>query len=294
MRKFICFALSGALALSLLAGCTKTEDSASSAAASVPTFGNTSGAEDVNTPPTETEAAQASNLETGELADETETYAIETPYAILAYPVRWRDQVQTTVEGTDVYSLKFTAGETPLFDLNFGGTEGALLGTLKITSGNVVLRIVSYDIDENAENYMDLCIMQEDINVIIQHLAAEYDFTIGAEIIEEDTSTFEIETSLATLYYPQKWQDSVSVEVTDNKAAFSTTDGVQLFDLEFGQSEGVLLGTYGETELHIISYDIEQGERSEEDYNKLCAMQEDVNVILQHLLEDEAFTVHTN
>ncbi len=292
MRKLICFTLTGVLALSLMAGCAKTEEAASSAAASVPTFGSTGNVAEANTPPAETETAQSSNLETDDMTGET--YSIETPYAILAYPVRWQDQVQTTVEGTDVYCLKFTAGETPLFDLNFGGTEGALLGTLKIESGNVVLRVVSYDIDENAENYMDLCIMQEDINVIIQHLAAEYDFTVGEEIIEEDTSTFEIETSLTTLYYPQKWQDSVAVEVTDNKASFATTDGIHLFDLEFGQSEGVLLGTYGETELHIVSYDIEQGDRSDEDYNKLCAMQEDVNVILQHLLEDEAFTVHTN
>lgn len=96
------------------------------------------------------------------------------------------------------------------------------------------------------------------------------------------------------LYYPQKWQDAVTVEVTDSKVAFSTADGIQLFDLEFGQSEGDLLGTYGETEVHIVSYDIEQGYRSEEDYNKFCAMLEDVNVILQHLMEDENFVVQTN
>lgn len=280
MRKYICVLLVGIMALSSLAACMKAVD----APPSSPESGSQS--------ETVSDADGSSSMNNTNQSEET--FEIETPYAVLHYPQQWQEQVQTTEEKGEPYSLKFAAGEAHLFDLSFGGTEGALLGTLKTDAGNIILRLTSYEIDEGAENYHDLCAMQEDINVILQGLAEDYDFAIGEELIEEDNSTFEIKTSLTTLYYPQKWQDSVNVDTSDIGVSFTSKDGDKLFDLEFGDSEGYLLGKYKDTELHIISYEIEKGDRTDEEMNRLYAMQEDVNVILQHLMEDENFTLQVN
>jgi hypothetical protein len=54
----------------------------------------------------------------------------------------------------------------------------------------------------------------------------------------EDDSTFDIETNLGTLKYPNKWKEKVLIEVTDEKVCFSK-DGVQLFDLFFKDSDAI-------------------------------------------------------
>lgn len=132
----------------------------------------------------------------------------------------------------------------------------------------------------------DLAEMQEDINVIFQHLVSDYDFEAGVALEKEDDSVFEIETSVTTLYYPTKWKDRVTVDVEDTKVSFSC-DGTPLFDLVFTESDdGYLLGTYSGTPINIVDYMVYD--------DTLAAMQEDVNVILQHLMEDENFVIHLN
>lgn len=218
-----------------------------------------------------------------------DVFSIETPYGTLAYPERWKDTV-TIETGEEPYTLRFSAGEIPLFDLIFDGEEGYYLGTLQGQDGEATLRIISYDLDDQREDYADCRAMQEDVNVLLQHLRTDYTFR-EKEIPEEiDDSVYAIETDVVTLYYPERWQDQVTVEVTADGARFSC-DGVQLFDILFGGEEGVLLGTYGQTPVRVVSYAIEQGELSDSRYEQLGNMEEDVNVVIQHLMEDSNFQV---
>lgn len=99
---------------------------------------------------------------------------------------------------------------------------------------------------------------------------------------------FEIEANGFTLKYPAKWKDAVNVEVSDNKVSFSYDD-IALFDLIFGESNEYLLGTYDDSEIHLRAYDIDPESVTEEQYDNICAMQDDVNVLIKCLQNDVGF-----
>lgn len=204
-----------------------------------------------------------------------DTFEISTPYAILKYPQKWKDQVTVDISTEKV---SFSSSGTPLFDLRFNCDDGYVLGTIIGEEENTVFSITDYSV-ENEE----LAGMQEDVNIILQHLMSDYDFAVGEKVIKEDTSTFDIETPLVTMKYPSKWKDKVTIDVREDGVSFSCA-GTQLFDLMFVSCDGYLLGTYNGTPIYIIDYPIDGGE--------LCAMQEDVNVILEHLMQDEQFTIN--
>ena len=209
----------------------------------------------------------------GEESDEP-TYTISAGGLELKYPEKWKDKVVVEVEDDRAC---FSCGETKLFDLLFNTDEGYVLGTVK-GEKYTVIRVMDYTF-ENEE----LCAMQEDVNIILHHLAEDYDFEVGVAMEEEDTTTIDINTSLVTMKYPAKWQDKVQIDVSDNGVKFSA-EGTPLFELIFAECDGYLLGTYKETPIYIVDYDVETDEQA--------AMQADVNVIFQHLMEDSNFVIN--
>ena len=210
---------------------------------------------------------------------EVETFEIETKYAVLKYPKKWEKDVNVKINDGDPYTVSFSSNNVPLFSLVFNGTQGDYIGTLKRDDGNVTLRIVSEHLDKNSDRYEDYASMAEDVNEILNHLHFDYGLEIG-EPEEIDDSVYEIKTELATLYYPQRWKDKVSVSTKDNKVTFSSGE-TPLFTLVFGGEEGVPVGTYEGKQLCIIDYPVESDE--------LANMQEDVNVILHYLIGDQGF-----
>lgn len=221
-------------------------------------------------------------------------FVIKSPYCDLKYPEKWQDQVDIFVETGSFCTVEFTdkRSGTPLFDLVFGREKGNLYGTLILDGENIVIRIVDYELDQNAEDYQTLCMMQEDVNVILQHLTEDYTVVIN-EIVEKnsDPSVMSIQTPLVTLYYPQKWAEKVTVTSGASGATFVYGE-FPLFDLTFGGGEGVLLGTYLAVPIRITSYTLDRETVSENIYDEYCAMQEDVNVILQYLMEDSDFVIN--
>lgn len=111
---------------------------------------------------------------------------------------------------------------------------------------------------------------------------------LTSEMPEEPV--FDIETSVCVLKYPQKWKAAVSVDVSKNIVRFSWGDR-KLFDLIFGGDSGYLLGTYADVGVYVISYEPDKDLMSEEDFLTFCAMQEDINVILQNLMKDKNFVL---
>lgn len=95
-----------------------------------------------------------------------ETYDIDTPVGKVKYPVMWKDKVKTEKTGNTV---KFTNDGTPLFDLVFEKCDGYLLGTYKDTPVYVVYHDVKTD-EQQA--------MIDDVNVILQGLMSDKDFTV--------------------------------------------------------------------------------------------------------------------
>lgn len=207
---------------------------------------------------------------------EESTFVIEAAGLKLRYPSRWQELVSIDVD-TDTAAFRF--GDEKLFTLYFNRPEqGNVLGTV-CGDENIVITIADYEVSD-----AQAVSMQEDVNVILQHLMEDYDFAAGEAVVKESGDVFAIETPVTTLYYPAKWQDAVTVAVSDTKVSFTYGDE-RLFDLVFAETEnGYLLGTYDGTPIYVVDYEASSDEA--------VAMQEDVNVILQYLIEDDHFLLN--
>lgn len=205
--------------------------------------------------------------------DKGDTYTIQAGGLELKYPAKWKDKVKVTLSGNQA---SFTRGEDKLFDILFNSDKGDVLGTVK-GDKNTVVSVVSYKLkDGDAE----LSEMAADLNVILNKLSADYDFVIGERIVDEDNSTFDIETPVVTLKYPSKWKDKVKVDITEDGVKF-TSGGAKVFDLMFVEGDGYLLGKYNDTPIYVIDYPVKEKEQQD--------MQAGINVILQNLRQDSNF-----
>lgn len=116
----------------------------------------------------------------------------------------------------------------------------------------------------------------------------------GAGSVSDDSSqtdeipVMEIVSDMANLYYPEKWQSRLDIANADNVISFNSK-GTRLFDFIFGGTEGTLLGYYDGVEVRIVSYEIIEADYSEDEYLTLRAMQEDIDIVIEHLLEEDGF-----
>lgn len=212
---------------------------------------------------------------------DNENFDIKTDYITLYFPNKWKESVNIKIND-DIVSFSALPDDIKLFDIMFGKNEGDIIGTLSINENNIPVSVKTYDIDNNLEKYDEYREMQEDINTVINMLENDKNFSYGAF---EDKSLYEIETNVAKLYFPKNRENEVDIAVSDNKVSFSC-ENTSLFDIYFGGSEGDLLGTYNDTEIRLVMYDIND--------DKLNAIQEDVNVIIENLEKDSNFASNIN
>ncbi len=239
-----------------------------------------------NSGATEDEAAAT----TSQVDEPIKVYEIKTKYCILKYPEKFKDKVKVDIDTKNVYTVKFSLGGVKLFDLCFNGGTGDLLGTIKGEDGNTEIRATVYDLDKKAGNYSELREAQGSLNVIIDNLKKDYKLETEQTQVNTD-DVFEIETSLTTLYYPSVWKNSVKIDKDDKSVRFSYGK-TKLFDLEFGgESKGYLAGTYKDTNVYVVSYDIKKDSFSEAEYNKIMGMQSGLNTILEYLQKDDNFKI---
>ena len=192
----------------------------------------------------------------------------------------------------DPYTLTFkTKDGTEIYSLYFGKETENLFGTILLKEENVVLYASFKTFDEDDEHYMEYGEYQDGVNTILHHLMKNENFVVNEEVEFEDNTTFDINTDLVILKYPNKWKDEVTIEVTADTVKFSCGKE-KLFDLVFKECDGYLLGTYDDTPIYIISYEFDETEYSEDEKMELYGMAEDVNVILQYLMEDDKFVIN--
>ena len=211
-----------------------------------------------------------------------EVIRIKTPYAELCVPKSFENNVTNKVTNQNPYTVTFTTvkDKTPLFDIIFNGKGSVLMGTIVTEDGNTVLRMNVSTLKKDSPNYSENLKYQQGVNTITNHLQEDYDFRVNEEITTEDSATFDIETSLTTLKYPAKWKDKVTVKAEKDKVTFSQGD-TPLFELDFKESDGFMLGTYKNTPIYIVEKPVKTDEQK--------AMQQDVNVIIDNLRKDENF-----
>ena len=216
---------------------------------------------------------------------EEETVTVSTPYADLRVPKSVDAAVSNEVTGNDPYVITFksNASGLELFSFQFGGSGDSLLGTLIGESENTVIYLRIPELEEGTEHYEDDLFYQSQMNVIIGHLSEDYEIVFNEIVEREDSALFDIETSVVTLKYPEKWKDQVQVDVQKDSVKFSA-NGTPLFDLMFKEGSGYLLGTYQDTPIYMVEYPVENEDQA--------AMQMGVNTILQELMKDSNFVVN--
>ena len=225
--------------------------------------------------------------------EEGETTVVSTPYAELKVPEVFQGVVANEVTNTEPYTVTFkaSADDTELFSVIFGGKGDILLGTLLGEEENTVVYTNIPELDSENEHYTEYRIYQDGINTILNNLEADYNFAVNLIVEPEDNETFTIKAGGMALYYPARWQDTIETAVTDNGVSFSG-NGVKLFDLSFTESENaIFFGTYQQTPIYIVSYEIDETQYTEAEYGTLRMMQEDIDVILDRLMSDPNFTL---
>lgn len=95
--------------------------------------------------------------------------------------------------------------------------------------------------------------------------------------------TFNIETDFAVLKYPSKYEKDIEVDKSENLVSFSC-EKVKLFDISFNDETSEPIGKLKDgTTVSVISYEIDS---KYDNYDKLCAMQEGINTVLDNLIKD--------
>lgn len=97
--------------------------------------------------------------------EDNSTFDIKTPVVTIKYPNKWKEIVK--VEVTDD-RVQFSDEGTPVFDLVFKKCDGNLIGTYKDTP----IYVVEYTVKTDEQ-----IAMKEDINVILQNLQKDSDFS---------------------------------------------------------------------------------------------------------------------
>lgn len=119
--------------------------------------------------------------------------------------------------------------------------------------------------------------------------------TEGVSTVEE-LEEVKIETAYGTLYYPRQWEGYVTTEQQENDdtivVSFIATlqnTNYRMFEVTIGGTEGVAVGELTDAEgtkrtVYMWVYELEMGpEVTEIERNRLYAMQEDLNYLIDHL-----------
>ena len=126
----------------------------------------------------------------------------------------------------------------------------------------------------------------------VEHTAGSVESAPTVEELEES----KIETAYGTLYYPKQWEEYVTTEQQENGdtivVSFVATlhnTSYRLFEVTIGGTEGAAAGELtdnGGTKrtVYMQVYELEgDSELTATEQNRLYAMQEDLNYLIDHL-----------
>ncbi|MDI9242490.1 hypothetical protein [Fusibacillus kribbianus] len=128
--------------------------------------------------------------------------------------------------------------------------------------------------------------------IAVEHTAGSVESAPTVEELEES----KIETAYGTLYYPKQWEEYVTTEQQENGdtivVSFIATlhnTSYRLFEVTIGGTEGAAAGELtdnGGTKrtVYMQVYELEgDSELTATEQNRLYAMQEDLNYLIDHL-----------
>ena len=115
-------------------------------------------------------------------------------------------------------------------------------------------------------------------------------------------SKVKVETPYTDLYYSGEWEDKISAEIINGNYEceiifYGTVKDIKekLFVVNFGNGKGFPVGTIYtpmgyEIDVTAEFVDIEQGSMEKTTFETFCAMQEQLNYVLQELKNNDSFT----
>lgn len=236
---------------------------------------------------------------------------VETPYGTLYYPGEWQDRVYAeVVQGETVtvsfYGLTSTDQEVRLFDVIFGDSEGEILGTVKLDSGETcpvgvyVYEAAAQNLSAEKDLY-EYNAMQEEINYLIARLpienAEQYSVPKESNMVVQNQrpavyADVVLETPYATVAYPGELAGQLHVEVHDEAnypVTFCWNRGdtlIRLFEIAFGGEEGELMGYLVDSgkPVRVTVFDIAQeADLNQEELDAALSLQEVLNDVLDRL-----------
>ena len=121
--------------------------------------------------------------------------------------------------------------------------------------------------------------------------AAEDVPEIIANNVTDSEDMMEVDSPVGTLYYPEKWKDDIVFQVNGDQFVGLYYD-IPLFTLYFGGETGDLYGTlkYDGADIE-LRYEMHELDSTHQDYETMIAMQEDINIIFQYLIQEGRLTV---
>lgn len=238
----------------------------------------------------------------------TEGIEIDTVAGVLLFSKKYGEYADIKkIDGKDYteikISAKFPSKTVSVFDFNIGksGEDFVYLGKCFGQDGkNYGIYVRTYE-PESSGNWTEeenrlLCMMQEEINQFIWQLDYIYE-----DIPEENVDQKEqiIKTDYVDFVYTNSWKEEVEIvnsnDVVEFWANVANQEKIHLFDITFNGS-GDILGeivstSKGKAEVGIVIYDIYSESVSDEiDIDKILAMQESVNTIIENIYQNENFT----
>ena len=128
--------------------------------------------------------------------------------------------------------------------------------------------------------------------IAVEHTAGSVESAPTVEELEES----KIETVYGTLYYPKQWEEYMTTEQQENGdtivVSFVATlhnTSYRLFEVTIGGTEGTAAGELTDAEgtkrtVYMQVYELEgDSELTATEQNRLYAMQEDLNYLIDHL-----------
>lgn len=128
--------------------------------------------------------------------------------------------------------------------------------------------------------------------IAVEHTAGSVESAPTVEELEES----KIETAYGTLYYPKQWEEYVTTEQQENGdtivVSFVATlhnINYRLFEVTIGGTEGAAAGELTDAKgtkrtVYMQVYELEEDPNlTDSEQNRLYAMQEDLNYLIDHL-----------
>jgi hypothetical protein len=123
--------------------------------------------------------SEESDRESAAEEQNEDDFIVQTPYAVLKYPMKWKEKISVEVIDADVYSVQFfgTVNQTKkhLFTVILGNIEQGSIGKIHGFAGeeiNVSIEISEIDVSSEMSDEMqnELYAMQDDMNYLISQL----------------------------------------------------------------------------------------------------------------------------